>query len=116
MSGTGKQRPGVGFVRTPILAFVTLLSIGSQLAEAAEQRRRIYFLESLSPTQPAGVRTIQAFTQRMSEKSTEHFEIFVDYMELSRFPNQAHLDRTVKYLSEKYAEAPPDLLITLGRA
>ena len=98
------------------LAFVTLLSAGSQSADAAGQPRRIYFLESLSPTQPAAVRTIKAFTQHLSGKTTEHFEIFVDYMELSRFPGQAHLDRTVKYLSEKYAEAPPDVLITLGRA
>ena len=97
-------------------AFVTLLSAGSQSADAAGQPRRIYFLESLSPTQPAAVRTIKAFTQHLSGKTTEHFEIFVDYMELSRFPGQAHLDRTVKYLSEKYAEAPPDVLITLGRA
>jgi signal transduction histidine kinase len=93
-----------------------LFFAGDVFAEEARRARRIYFLESLSPTQPAAVRAIGAFTQRLSEKSTERFEIFVDYMELSRFPSQAHLDRTIRYLSEKYAEAPPDVLITLGRA
>jgi signal transduction histidine kinase len=107
---------GLSSLRMPILAFVTLLAVGSQPAEAADQPRRIYFLESLAPTQPAAVRTIGAFTQRLREKTNERFEIFVDYMELSRFPRQAHIDRTVKYLSEKYVEAPPDLLIALGRA
>jgi signal transduction histidine kinase len=116
MSSTGKQRRGAEFVRTPVLALVTFFIVAPQWAGAAEQQRRIYFLESLSPAQPAAVRTIGAFTQRLREKSTERFEIFVDYMDLSRFPGQAHLDRTVKYLSEKYAEAPPDVLITLGRA
>jgi signal transduction histidine kinase len=100
----------------PILAFVASLSIGLESAEATDQSRRIYFLESLAPTQLAAVRTIGAFKQRLSEQTTEKFDIFIDYMDLSRFPSQAHLDRTIKYLSGKYAEAPPDVLITLGRA
>ena len=85
-------------------------------ADAADQRRRIYFLESLSPALPAAVRTIDAFKKRLSETTSEQFEIFVDYMELVRLPGQAHIDRTVQYLSGKYAEARPDVLITLGRA
>jgi PAS domain S-box-containing protein len=84
-------------------------------ATGEEQRRRIYFLESLSPTQPAAIRTIEAFRRRLGEKTTESFDIFIDYMELERFPGQAHIDRTVRYLQEKYAEAPPAVLIPLGR-
>lgn len=99
-----------------ILNFLALLCIISQPICAAEHPRRIFFLESLSPAQPAAVRTIEAFKQRLSEKTTENFEIFVDYMEAVRFPSQAHIDRTVEYLSGKYAEASPDILIALGRA
>ncbi|HMF23447.1 MAG TPA: sensor histidine kinase [Pseudolabrys sp.] len=102
-------------MRTQIVAFVVLLCIGCHSA-TADQRRRIYFLESLSPTLPAAVRTIDAFKKRLSEKTTEQFDIFIDYMELVRFPTQAHVDRTVQYLSGKYREAPPDIVITLGRA
>ena len=96
-------------------AFVSLFCMSCGSADA-DQRRRIYFLESLSPTLPAAVRTIDAFKQRLSERTTENFDIFVDYMELVRLPSQGHIDRTVQYLSGKYAEAPPDVLITLGRA
>ena len=102
-------------VRTHIAAVIALLCMSCQ-ADAAEQRRRIYFLESLSPALPAAVRTIDAFKKRLSETTNEQFEIFVDYMELVRLPSQAHIDRTVQYLSGKYAEAPPDVVITLGRA
>jgi signal transduction histidine kinase len=98
-----------------IVAFVVLLCVGCQSA-TADQRRRIYFLESLSPDLPAAVRTIDAFKKRLSEKTPEQFEIFIDYMEVVRLPTQAHVDRTVQYLSGKYREAPPDVLITLGRA
>ena len=85
-------------------------------ATGDEQRRRIYFLESLAPTQPAAIRTIEAFKRRLAEKTSESFEIFIDYMELERFPGQAHIDRTVRYLQGKYAEAPPAVLIPLGRS
>jgi hypothetical protein len=85
-------------------------------AAAADHRRRIYFLESLAPTQPAAGRAIGAFQARLAEKTKEPFDIFIDYMELGRFPGQAHIDSTVRYLAEKYREAPPDVLIPLGRA
>src|SRR5262249_53789296 len=85
-------------------------------ARADEQRRRIYFLESLAPTQPAAIRTIEAFRRRLGEKTSESFDIFIDYMQMERFPGQAHVDRTVRYLQGKYAEAPPAVLIPLGRA
>jgi signal transduction histidine kinase len=99
---------------THIVTFIILLCM---IGEAnAEQRRRIYFLESLSPGLPAAARTIDAFKRRLTEKTSEQFDIFVDYMELVRLPGQTHIDRTVQYLSGKYAEAPPDVLVTLGRA
>jgi hypothetical protein len=86
------------------------------LQAGQDQRRRIYFLESLSPTQPAAIRTIEGFKKRLSEKTTENFEIFIDYLDLGRFPGQAHIDRSARFLAGKYAEAPPDVLIPLGRA
>ena len=85
-------------------------------ALADEHLRRIYFLESLAPNLPAAARTIDAFKQRLSEKNADRFEIFVDYMDLVRFPSKTHRDQTAQYLAGKYAEAPPDVLITLGRA
>ena len=102
-------------MRKQLLSVVLLFCLGCQSTDAA-QRRRIYFLESLSPALPAAVRTMDAFKKRLGEKTNEQFEIFVDYMELVRLPSQAHSDRTVEYLSGKYREAPPDVLITLGRA
>jgi signal transduction histidine kinase len=93
-----------------------MLCISQAVAATGGERRRIYFLEALSPALPANVQTIRGFTQRLRERTSEEFEIFVDYMELARLPSQAHLGSTVNYLSQKYAEASPDVLITLGRA
>jgi signal transduction histidine kinase len=100
----------------PCLVIAGLVCIASRPATADSHRRRIYFLESLDPTLPAAVRTMQAFKTRMGEKTSESFDIFMDFMELERLPGQAHIDSTVHFLAEKYAEAPPDILIPLGRA
>src|SRR5262249_45713521 len=96
--------------------FAILLCIGADLASAESPRRRIYFLESLRPTQPAAIRTIEAFEKRLAEKTAERFEIFIDYLELGRFPGDAHAERNARFLAGKYADAPPDVLIPLGRA
>src|SRR5262249_58504496 len=77
---------------------------------AGEQRRRVYFLESLSPTQFAAIRTIEGFEARLREKTAEKFEIFIDYLELGRFPSPEHAERSARYLAGKYADAPPDVL------
>ena len=102
--------------RLGTLALAILYCIAWWPATADEQRRRIYFLESLEPTQPAAIRTIEAFRRRLGEKTGENFDIFIDYMELERFPGQENIDRTVRYLQGKYSEAPPAVLIPLGRA
>src|SRR5215471_19785493 len=107
---------GVCARRVHIVIYAILLCAGSSSVASSVEQRRIYFLESLSPTQPAAIRTIDGFKKRLSEKTTESFQIFIDYMELGRFPGQAHLDRTAQFLAGKYAEAPPDVLIPLGRA
>jgi signal transduction histidine kinase len=104
------------WMRAGSTSFALLIAATISVSAAETQLRRIYFLESLSPNQPAAMRTIEAFKQRLSEKTTERFEIFIDYMELVRLPSQRHIDQTAEYLAGKYAEAPPDLLIALGRA
>ena len=108
--------PGIVATRLAALVLAVLYCGVCSPAIGDEQRRRIYFLESLSPTQPAAIKTIEAFQRRLGEKTGESFDIFIDYMELERFPGQAHIDRTVRYLQGKYAEAPPAVLVPLGRA
>jgi signal transduction histidine kinase len=110
-----KRRPTLQLV-TALFAVLILLCVSFQPAEASTRHRRIYLLEALSPAVLASGRTIDGFKRRLHERTSEEFDLFVDYMELMRLPSQAHLDSTVRYLSQKYAEAPPDLLITLGRA
>src|SRR5262249_42885972 len=84
-------------------------------AAADEKPRRIFLLEGLTSTQPAGMRTLEAFKGRLKEKGTENIEIFIEFLELGRFPGAAHEARTARFLSEKFAEKPPDLLVPISR-
>ncbi|MBT1514451.1 PAS domain-containing protein [Bradyrhizobium sp. SRL28] len=72
-------------------------------------------LEGLTATQPAGVRTLEAFKSRLKERGVQNIEIFIEFLELGRFPGQAHETRTAHYLKEKYSENPPDLVIPISR-
>jgi signal transduction histidine kinase len=96
--------------------WLTLIVFQTETGLADERLRRIYFLEGLGPNLPAAGRTIEAFKQRLTNDGEGRFEIYADYMDLVRFPSKAHRDRTATYLAGKYAEAPPDIVITLGRA
>jgi signal transduction histidine kinase len=121
-----KKMPGYDFAqRTPrcsaplraagVFALIFHFVLASPAA-ADNHRRRIYFLESLQPRQFAAIRTLDAFQKRLAEKTSENFEIFIDYLELGRFSSEAHVERTAQFLAGKYAEAAPDVLIPLGRA
>jgi signal transduction histidine kinase len=100
----------------PAAYCVLVFVFGTAAWPADDQpRRRIYFLESLQPTQPAAGRTIEAFEKRLAEKTTERFDIFIDYLELGRFPSETQAARNAEFLTGKYGEAPPDVLITMGR-
>ena len=99
------------------IACSALLVLFSQSALSDAPLRRVYFLESLAANLPAASRTIEAFRQRLKERNAASgIEVFVDYMDLVRYPSKLHRDNTAQYLASKYAEAPPDVLITLGRA
>lgn len=97
------------------LAPAVFIALAALPASASDRPRRIFFLESLTPTQQAALLTMEAFAARWKEKSSEDLEIYVDYLELGRFPGQAHEERAARFLAGKYAQVPPDLLIPLGR-
>jgi PAS domain S-box-containing protein len=84
-------------------------------AGADEQPRRILLLEGLTVTQPAGVRTLEAFKNRLKERGVENIEMFIEFLELGRFPGEAHKTRTARFLAEKYSANPPDLLMPISR-
>src|SRR5436190_11892642 len=94
-----------------------VLGVCSQVpfASSAETPRRIFLLEGLIPTQPAAVETVEAFKHRLRQRSTETFEIYTDFLDLGRFRGPEAEARLVQYLKAKFAEARPDLIVSISR-
>ena len=98
------------------LACFLAVQIGGWTAAAAEAAQRIFLIEGLTATQPAGLRTLEAFKSRLREKGgNKNIEVFIEFLELGRFPGDAHRARMARHLSETFAEKPPDLVIPISR-
>jgi len=82
---------------------------------AVEGPRRIYLLQGLTATQPAADVTVEAFKARLKEKSAENIEVFTDFLDIGRFPGPEHEKRLVPFLGGKFAQAKPDLIISISR-
>jgi PAS domain S-box-containing protein len=108
-----RKRGGLGAICGVIVAL--LFPIVAEPAAAQNAPQRIFLLEGLTATQPAGLRTLEAFQNQLKEKGGRNIEVFIDFLELGRFPGEAHRKRTAQYLSEKYSDRRPDLLVPISR-
>jgi len=84
-------------------------------AIAAEGPRRIYLLQGLTATQPGADVTVEAFKARLKEASSETIDVFTDFLDIGRFPGPEHEKRLVPFLGGKFAQAKPDLIISISR-
>ena len=110
-----RGRVRAGWLHVARIAFIcALTACGSSPTHADQQQRRIYLIEGLAPWQPGGAPTYEAFRQRLKEKSSVNHEIYLDYLELGRFPGKEHEERMARFLAEKFAQNPPHLLVPNG--
>jgi signal transduction histidine kinase len=84
-------------------------------AIAADGPRRIYLLQGLTATQPAAEVTVGAFRARLKEASSEDIEVLTEFLDIGRFPGPEHEKRLVPFLGGKFAQAKPDLIISISR-
>ncbi|MFS8115209.1 HAMP domain-containing sensor histidine kinase [Rhizobium jaguaris] len=82
--------------------------------EIARRVPRILILypydERIAATTEAG----EAVRTRLLEVTNAKIELFSEFLDLSRFPEREHLERMARYLSAKYADRQPDVVIALG--
>lgn len=91
------------------------LFLPSCLPATAANPARILIINAWDDTMPAAVRATTAIRTRLAESSLKNAAIYYDSLDLNRFPGRAHEERMTRLLSEKYAEARPDVMIALGR-
>ena len=83
-------------------------------AQSGEVDRRILLLYPNDTAQPATAIIGEAIRKRLVEQLPLNVGIFSEYLDATRFPGSTHEDLVARYLGEKYARKPLDLVITLG--
>lgn len=97
------------------IIFVSLNLLILCLPATAANSARILIINAWDDTMPAAVRATTAIRTRLAASSLKNAEIYYDALDLNRFPGQPHEERMARLLTEKYAEARPDVMIALGR-
>ncbi|MFL5236161.1 MAG: ABC transporter substrate binding protein [Rhizomicrobium sp.] len=99
----------------PVLWSMVLLFLLAVDGRAAEPRR-VLMLHAFNYTFPATTAIAEAARKRLLERSSQKIEIDAEFLDLARNKDPAHDLRTVTFLRDKYAQRPPDLVMTLGSA
>jgi len=89
---------------------------GCWTANAAGRAPRVLFLNAFNNINPAPTTVDQAVRGRLKERSPVRIDTYTEYLDLIRFPGDAHELRTAAYLAEKYAQTPPDIVMVFADA
>jgi PAS domain S-box-containing protein len=82
-------------------------------ADAQQQERRVLLLYPDSDI-PAVSTISEGIRKTLASRSALKVQTFREFLDFSRFPNEAHRERVVRYLSEKYADTNLDAVVALG--
>jgi len=96
-----------------LIVFAFLFPITDVLA--ADASRRVLILSGYKYTLPSATQVINGIQQRLNERAPE-VAIDGEFLDLVRGADPGHELRTATFLREKYALAPPDLVIAVGGA
>src|SRR5215212_3227762 len=101
----------------PVRALLLALAFAAAgYGRAADQvtPRRVLMLYPYNNLYPVSVITGEAARKRMTEQSREPLELYSDFLDLGRFSGPAHESRMAQYLSDKYRERRPEVVLALG--
>jgi PAS domain S-box-containing protein len=123
-AATGKDKLFSGANRTSLVALVwsgLLLAIIPALVAFAEQApettppvKRIVFLFSDEPTNPGNLLTDRGLRVGFAKDPSLRTEHYLEYLDLTRFGDQAYEERLAGVLSQKFGGRQPDVLVTVA--
>ena len=106
-----------GFLRVAtrlVLSIACLFSAFDMVVNAQERKQRVLMLYPYNNLFLASVVAGEAARKRFTERAGNSLELYTDFLDLSRFAEQPHEVRTVRYLADKYRDRKPDLVLALG--
>ncbi|WP_258123950.1 sensor histidine kinase [Mesorhizobium onobrychidis] len=92
------------------------LACGFATAEIVGRSPRVLILHPYDEWLPASAIAGDNARERLQEATAGKIDLFSEYLDLSRFPEPAHIDRMARYMAEKYFDHRPDVVIALGES
>ena len=110
------RRPvqSTGAVFFLVLLFAIFLSEKVALAEIVNRSPRVLILYPYDERIPATAIAGEAARNRLLEATSGKIDLFSEFLDLARFPEDAHIGRMARYLAQKYADRRPDVVIAIS--
>lgn len=103
------------FVRWRSIAIgVAALILNSWSVNAQAPPRRVLLLYPYDKEVPATAIAGAAISKRLTEKSASPVDIGAEFLDLARFPRESDELRSARYLAEKYADRPPEIIMPMN--
>jgi signal transduction histidine kinase len=96
------------------LVLTVVSPTGTWSAEIIGRLPRVLILYPYDERIPATNIAGETARARLLEATQGKIDLFSEFLDLSRFPDDVHIDRMARYLSEKYVEHQPDVVVALG--
>jgi signal transduction histidine kinase len=101
-----------GFLCLVLLAILAAAKVCS--ADIMDRVPRVLILYPYDERIPATSIAGESARERMLEATAGKIDLFSEFLDLSRFPEKVHIDRMARYLTEKYIDRRPDVVIAIG--
>jgi PAS domain S-box-containing protein len=120
-----KAKPELNF-RTSITVVILIVFLLSGLEASAKQgegsaqfpskpqkrQKRVLLLYSMDRANPAHELTDRGIRSVISSDQTFDIELYAEYMDSNRFQSPGYAETLARFLSEKYSDIKPDIVIT----
>jgi len=97
--------------RVSLAILIALVSAASALAADTSPAKRVLMLFSESKDLPADIFIEQAMRAELEKHSRTRLEFYAEHLDASRFPGESHYRLFREYLSAKYDQERPDLVM-----
>src|SRR4029077_5969786 len=91
-----------------LYAFVCLILTGGDHAAQAESAKRVLLISTGSRFSPGFALVDQAVLEALGKIESGTVEVYPENLDILRFPSERFARIFGNYLTEKYAEQPPD--------
>lgn len=100
-----------------VLAFLLTMApwILASPVHARESTHRVFLLDGLSATDSSVRGIADVIKMRLKKRSSASIDVYSDFLDLDRFGGPANEDRLVEFLTARFAQVRPDVVIPVGR-